>query len=82
MRLTDLDVLHLLDTHWEVPSEGAKRLTTGLFAAQDKDLAIGASEGLRRSMMALIGDDDEAWMSHPMFWAPFVVVGEGARPQM
>ncbi len=65
-----------------MPSEGAKRLTTGLFSAQDKDPAIGASEALRRSMMALIEDDDKPRMSHPMFWAPFVVVGEGARQQM
>ena len=68
----------LLVSHWAVPSEGAKRLTTGMFAAQDKDPAIGASEALRRSMMALIEDDDEPWMSHPMYWAPFVVGGEGA----
>jgi CHAT domain-containing protein len=44
--------------------------------------AIGASEALRRSMMALIEYDNGPWMSHPLFWAPFVVVGEGARHQM
>lgn len=30
----------LLVSHWAVPSEGAKRLTTGMFAAQDKDPAV------------------------------------------
>jgi len=34
----------LLVSHWEVPSEGAKRLTAGMFAAQDKDPSIGASD--------------------------------------
>jgi CHAT domain-containing protein len=69
-------------SHWEVPSEEAKHLATGMFADPAIGASIGSSESLRRSMMALIRDDDDLWMSHPMFWAPFVVVGEGARHQM
>ena len=33
-------------------------------------------------MMALIEDRNEPWFGHPMFWAPFVVVGEGALRQL
>ena len=29
-------------------------------------------------LIDMIEDDDEPWMSHPMYWAPFMVVGEGA----
>jgi CHAT domain-containing protein len=32
---------------------------------------------MRQSMLALI-DKGEAFEAHPAFWAPFVVVGEGA----
>jgi CHAT domain-containing protein len=32
---------------------------------------------MRQSMLALI-DKGEAYETHPAFWAPFVVVGEGA----
>ena len=60
------------------PSEAAQRLTTGMFAASDADATIGAAEALRRSMLELI-QDDETMYAHPMFWAPFMVVGEGAR---
>ena len=68
----------LLVSHWAVPSEAAKRLTTGMFAASDADAMIGPAEALRRSMSGLIADEDPRYV-HPMFWAPFMVVGEGAR---
>jgi CHAT domain-containing protein len=40
------------------------------------DPKIGRAETLRRSMLLLIAADGFA---HPANWAPFVVVGEGAR---
>ena len=42
------------------------------------DPTVGRAETLRRSMLSMIttGKDYEA---HPAFWAPFVLVGEGAR---
>jgi CHAT domain-containing protein len=38
---------------------------------------IGRAEAHRRAMMALIDDTDHPHYAHPLFWAPFVVVGEG-----
>ena len=35
---------------------------------------------LRRSMMAMMVTEGKDHFAHPMFWAPFVVVGEGGRP--
>ncbi|MCC6466834.1 MAG: CHAT domain-containing protein [Alphaproteobacteria bacterium] len=64
----------LLVSHWAVASDAAVRLTTGAVAAMDRQPGIGRAEALRRSMLALL--DDKA-MAHPMFWAPFVLVGEG-----
>jgi CHAT domain-containing protein len=30
-------------------------------------------------MLALMATPDKPHYAHPMFWAPFMVVGEGAR---
>jgi CHAT domain-containing protein len=42
-----------------------------------RDAKVGRAEAMRRSMLALVekGSREEA---HPAYWAPFVVVGEGA----
>jgi CHAT domain len=68
----------LLVSHWYVSSDAAVKLTTKAFAALKADPKIGRAEALRRSMTQLItkGDPSEA---HPAMWAPFVLVGEGAR---
>ena len=49
-----------------------------MFAASDADAMIGPAEGLRRFMSELIADESPMY-AHPMFWTPFMVVGEGAR---
>ena len=41
------------------------------------DTSVGRAEALRRSMQAMI-DKGEPHEAHPAYWAPFVVVGEGA----
>jgi CHAT domain-containing protein len=38
---------------------------------------LGRAEALRRAMLAMI-DKGEPRQAHPSYWAPFVVVGEGA----
>ncbi len=66
----------LLVSHWAVGSEAAVKLSTGAFEALRSDPQIGRAEALRRSMVRLIAArGDEA---HPEYWAPFVLVGEGA----
>jgi CHAT domain-containing protein len=40
-------------------------------------VAIGRAEALRRSMLALMNTFDKPYYAHPLFWSPFVVVGEG-----
>ena len=34
----------------------------------------------RRSMLAMMETEEKDYVAHPMFWAPFVVVGEGGTP--
>jgi CHAT domain-containing protein/Flp pilus assembly protein TadD len=67
----------LLVSHWSVPSIATVKLTTGAFAELAKEPAIGRSEALRRSMMAMLDPSNPAELSHPMAWAPFVLAGEG-----
>lgn len=67
----------LLVSHWSVREKAAVELVTGAIAAGNA--GAGRAEALRRSMLAL-ADSPDAKTSHPSYWAPFVVVGEGAAP--
>ena len=50
----------------------------GAVNALEKEPLIGRAEALRRSMLALLDDPGAPReYTHPMFWAPFVLVGEG-----
>jgi CHAT domain-containing protein len=69
----------LLVSHWEVESDAAVALTTQAFAAIKENPGIGRAEALRRSMLALVSDTRSVRNAHPSVWAPFVLVGEGAR---
>jgi CHAT domain-containing protein len=66
-----------LVSHWDVYSEATVKLITVAIREIARDPKIGRAEALRRSMLALI-DTGEAQEAHPAYWAPFVVVGEGA----
>jgi len=67
----------LLVSHWAVNSRAAVELVTRTASELKDDARIGRAEALRRAMLSMInaGDEREA---HPAFWAPFVLVGEGA----
>jgi len=63
----------LVVSHWSVDSEASVKLMTGLFASRAPSMA----EALQQSQAALQADPNHA---HPYFWAPFTLVGDGARP--
>ena len=66
----------LLVSHWYVDSQATVQLITRAFKALRQDARIGRAGALRRAIVALIDSEDRTW--HPAYWAPFVVVGEGA----
>ena len=67
----------LLVSHWAVDSDSTVKLIKTAINTMSTDGTVGRSEALRRSMLAMIqrGDPHEG---HPAYWAPFIVVGEGA----
>jgi CHAT domain len=67
----------LLVSHWAVDSQATVSLVTKAFDEIKDDDRIGRGEALRRSMLALISSVGRN--AHPANWAPFVVVGEGAK---
>jgi len=68
----------LLVSHWEVGSDAAVKLTTRAFAELKSSSTIDRAEAFRRSMRDLIASGGLG-DAQPSQWAPFVVVGEGAR---
>lgn len=75
----------LLVSNWPVETVAARKLMTDLFRRQVGAQMSSKSEALRQSMLALIdspGHEDEKAKrvifsyAHPLFWAPFVVVGD------
>jgi CHAT domain-containing protein len=79
----------ILVSMWPVETTSARELTTGLFRYQQQDQTLSRAQALRKSVLALIdgpGLKDPASgkiaasYAHPLFWAPFIVVGESGRP--
>lgn len=75
----------LLVTNWSVHSQSARELVTDLFKRQADDPKLTRGEALRRAMMALadgpgfLGADGktEFAYAHPLFWAPYTIIGDG-----
>lgn len=76
----------LLVSNWPVETTSAKTLTTNIFRRQATNAAITRVEALRLAMINLIdysGFKDSKGRTvfsyaHPIFWAPFSIVGDGA----
>lgn len=66
----------LLVTHWAVESQSAMLLTTRTFDAYINNAKLGRSQALRQSMLHVMQNPQ---FSHPTYWAPYALVGEGGR---
>jgi CHAT domain-containing protein len=67
----------VLATHWAVATRAAVALMTGAFTELTRNPEIGRAEALRHAEMAMLDLKNPAEFAHPMFWAPFVLIGEG-----
>ena len=75
----------ILVSMWPVETTSARELTTGLFRYQKKNQRLSRARAFRKSMIDLIegpGLKDDATdkiiasYAHPLFWAPFIIVGD------
>ena len=67
----------LLVSHWAVDSDATVTLITSAIATIAREPRMGRAEALRKAMLSMI-DGGTPYHTHPAFWAPFIVVGEGA----
>jgi CHAT domain-containing protein len=71
----------LIVSHWSVSDEATARLMIGTFRASARDSKLSHAEALRQSILAMIDGAKSDVEADPRLWAPFVVVGEPAKPQ-
>jgi CHAT domain-containing protein/tetratricopeptide (TPR) repeat protein len=77
----------LLLTNWSVHSQSARELVSDMFERQASDPSLTRAEALRQAMLKLIdgkGYADEQGKTqfayaHPLFWAPYTIIGDGGR---
>ena len=69
----------LLVSHCPVETVSAKLLTTELFKRQSANAKLSRAQALREASLAVMQQSAGQSYSyaHPMFWAPFVVGGDG-----
>ena len=70
----------LLVTNWSVESLSASKLVAEVFRVQSENPMVDRAEALRRAMMHLLDggvDAGEYTYGHPLFWAPYSLVGAG-----
>ncbi|OGL20605.1 MAG: hypothetical protein A3K12_06000 [Candidatus Rokubacteria bacterium RIFCSPLOWO2_12_FULL_71_19] len=77
----------MLLSNWPVETVSAKRLTSDLFKRQAENRTLTRAEALRATMLGLMdgpGVQDDVRRirfsyAHPIFWAPFSLIGDGGR---
>jgi CHAT domain-containing protein len=76
----------LLVSMWPVETTSAQKITTGLFQYQKENPAASKGQALQQVMLDLLDRQElrdqetgqiQASYAHPLFWAPFIVFGEG-----
>ena len=75
----------LLVSNWPVETVAVRLIMTDLFRRQVQTPGLAKAEALRQSMLALLSGPGSVDVktgkaafsyAHPLFWAPFVVVGD------
>jgi CHAT domain-containing protein len=75
----------LLVTHWPVETVSAKNLVTKIFERYAADATLIRAEALRRAHLSVMeenaieGGKPMYSSAHPLFWAPYALVGDGGR---
>jgi CHAT domain-containing protein len=72
-------------THWPVETRAARALVEGLFERYTSQ-SMSRAEALRQASLAVMqqtaqdaGGKPLYSYAHPLFWAPYALVGDGGR---
>jgi CHAT domain-containing protein len=71
----------LVVSHWSVSDEATARLMIGTFRASARDPKLSHAQAMQEAILAMIDGAKSDAEADPRLWAPFVVVGEPAKPQ-
>ena len=74
---------NLLASHWPVRDDVAARLTVRTLEIARADASLSRAEAFQRAMREIRDDvsrdgPEDSW-AHPNAWAPFTLIGDGAR---
>ena len=67
----------LLVSSWPVETVSARLLTTDIFRRQAANPNASRASVLRDASLNIMKDGTPFSYAHPLFWAPFVIVGDG-----
>ena len=67
----------LLVSHWPVESVSTVQLTTVMLQEFEANPKVSKAQAQRKAILALMNTPGHPEYAHPLYWAPFVVVGEG-----
>ena len=67
----------ILVSHWYVETLSAQELVINLFKNIKEHPELTVSENFKTTMIEQLNKDKEK--SHPIYWAPFVIVGKDSR---
>jgi CHAT domain-containing protein len=70
----------LLVSHWEVDDQVTAELMSKIFLFMRQNPKLSHGEALQQAILAVIDSARTDEERNPRFWAPFVVVGEPAKP--
>jgi CHAT domain-containing protein len=72
----------LLVSSWPVDSQASRKLMTDLFKRQNQDKTISKPQALQQASLQLLSQgqpdakEESYSYAHPLFWAPFMMVGD------
>jgi CHAT domain-containing protein len=70
----------VLASHWYISSAATTALTTSMFENYAAAPQAGLAQALQRAELKMIAEpDNEPRRSHPVYWAPFSLVGDDLR---
>ena len=70
----------LVVSHWDVLDEETALLMSDLFKRSSQNRLLSHGEALQQAQLNMLNSAKNDGDAHPRVWAPFVVVGEPAKP--